>query len=556
MPYPKHSLAALSAIVDIAADAIIALDDNFKIVRFNRGAEQTFGWTEAEMIGQPLDRLLPMGARAVHRGHIRAFAEGETEARRMADRREISGLRRNGESFSAEAAIARVSIEGERTFMVTLRDVSERRRVEDRQRLLATAGWVMAASLDVESTAATVAELPVPLLGDWSVLELLTSDGDMRRAAATHADPLQQELTRALVSRRSPAAAGAPVLRDSRAAHEVEPQRVRNVTAWLNTNFTDSADRARADALGAAAVLSVPLRASGRAIGVLHLVRASVGATHSVEEVQVAEQYAGLAALALENARLYQEARQAVRERDDMLAIVSHDLRNPINAIVLLTGAALDRNSATLLEEDEVVSILAAARQANGLIQDLQDVSRISASRLRIEPRRMSLAELAEEVADQFKPVMADSALQFVRHIDEELPSVFADGMRLQQVLSNLLGNAVRFTPHGGQVTLSLHKVNEMVRIAVRDTGPGILAEDVPRLFERYWQAPRLLRAGSGLGLYIAKGIVEAHGGEIGVTSALGAGSEFWFTIPVPMRPPMPLAVPPMATPPMSPVVQ
>lgn len=535
----NESNAALSAIIDISADAIIALDDDFRIIRFNRGAEHIFGWLEAEMLGQPLDRLLPMPSRAVHRGHMRTFGEGPIDARTMADRRQISGLRKNGEPFPAEASIARVSMHGERTFMVTLRDVSERRRAEERQKLLATAGWVLAASLDVESTMATIAELPVPLLGEWSLLELLSPDGSIRRAAATHVDSHRHEDTASLVSRVPEPVELEPVVGSAaRVAHEMEAQRITDIAAWLQANFHDAASRARAESLGASAVLIVPLRAGGRAIGALHLVRTRPGAHHVMEEVHVADQFAGLAALALENARLYQESRRAVRERDDMLAIVSHDLRNPVNAIVMLTGAVLareaaDDDAAPLMARDEVESIRAAARQADGLIQDLQDVSRISTGRLRVERRRTALGELLKEAADLFEPVMVDAALRFVRDVDASLPTVLADTHRLQQVLSNLLGNAVRFTPHGGEIVISARVIDDMVRIGVKDTGPGVAPDDVPRLFERYWQAPRLLRAGSGLGLYIAKGIVEAHGGEIGVESEIGAGSEFWFTIPV-----------------------
>jgi signal transduction histidine kinase len=388
---------------------------------------------------------------------------------------------------------------------------------------------------------ATIAELPVPLLGEWSLLELLSSDGSIRRAAATHIDTRRHGDTAALVSRIPEPVELEPVVGSAaRVAHEMEAQRITDIAAWLHANFHDATSRARAESLGASAVLIVPLRAGGRAIGALHLVRTRPGAHHTVEEMHVADQFAGLAALALENARLYQESRRAVRERDDMLAIVSHDLRNPVNAIVMLTGAVLSRDPATadgdappLMAREEVESIRAAARQADGLIQDLQDVSRISVGRLRVERRRVAALELVKEAADLFEPVMADAALRFVRDFDGALPTVLADTHRLQQVLSNLLGNAVRFTPHGGQVTLSAHVVDDVLRIGVKDTGPGVAPDDVPRLFERYWQAPRLLRAGSGLGLYIAKGIVEAHGGEIGVASEMGAGSEFWFTIPV-----------------------
>lgn len=536
----SHSHAALAAIVEIAADAIIALDEAFRIVRFNRGAEKIFGWTEAEMLGQPLDRLLPMAARAVHRGHMRTFAEGASDARIMADRRQIAGLRRNGESFPAEASIARTVFDGARTFMVTLRDVSERRRSEERQKLLATAGWVLAASLDVDSTMATIAELPVPLLGEWSLLELLTPEGSSRRVAATHVDPSRHEDTAALVMRTAESPEPSPALTSgARIAHETEAQRVTDIPAWLQENFPDAASRARAEGLGASAVLVVPLRAGGRAIGALHLVRTRAGASHAVEEGQVADQFAGLAALALDNARLFQESRRAVRERDDMLAIVSHDLRNPVNAIVMLTGAVLRLAedtaaadpSAPLMSRDDVEAVRAAARQADGLIQDLQDVSRISAGRLRVDRRRVAAADLLKEAADMFEPVMVEATLRFVRRF-EAVPILLADRQRLLQVLSNLLGNAVRFTPPGGVVTLSSRVEDDRLRIAVQDTGPGVAPDDVPRLFERHWQAPRLLRAGSGLGLFIAKGIVEAHGGEIGVTSELGEGSEFWFTVP------------------------
>lgn len=541
MPH-THSHAALAAIVDISADAIIALDDSFRIVRFNRGAEQIFHWTEAEMLGQPLDRLLPMSARAVHRGHMRTFAEGSSDARTMAYRRAIAGLRKNGEMFPAEASIARVTMEGDRTFMVTLRDVSERVKSEERQKLLATAGWVLAASLDVESTMATIAELPVPLLGEWSLLELLSPDGAMRRAAATHLDPHRHEDTASLLSKVAEPLELEPTAASSaRVAHEAEAQRLTDISAWLNGNFHDAASRQRAQSLGASAVLLVPLRAGGRALGALHLVRTRPGAVHSLEEQQVADQFAGLAALALENARLYQQSRSAVRERDEMLAIVSHDLRNPVNAIVMLTGAVLKREApAAMADEDfapmardEVEAVRAAARQADGLIQDLQDVSRISAGRLRVERRRVPASDFLKECADMFEPVMEDAALRFVRRIDEDLPIVLGDQHRLTQVLSNLLSNAVRFTPHGGEVVLIATRCEDVVRISVRDSGPGVAPDDVPRLFERYWQAPRLLRAGSGLGLYIAKGIVEAHEGEIGVESEVGKGAEFWFTLPV-----------------------
>lgn len=535
----RHSQAALEAIIDIAPDAVIVLDESFRIVRFNRGAERIFGWQEADMLGEPLDRLLPLALRAVHRSHMRGFASGAHDARRMGERRVIAGLRRNGEEFPADASISRVTVSGERTFMVMLRDVSERKRSEDRQRMLAMAGWVLAGSLDEESTLATVAEMPLPLLGDWSLVQLFTEDGSVRRAAASHADPTLAEALAAL-SVVSPdelaeqSRYGSP----ARVAHEGAPVVVTDVSSWFDAALPAPGQNAEARRLGAHSVLVVPLRAGGRGFGALSLVRTAPGSGHTPEEVAVAEQFAASAALALENARLYQEARAAVRERDELLAIVSHDLRNPVNAIVMLTGALLaqsDAGAPVSVEIEQLEAMRGAARQADGLIQDLQDVSRIATGRLRVDAREVAIDDALLQTVELFGPTAEAADLELTADVPMGLPHVLADIPRVQQVLSNLLVNAIKFTPAGGRVHVSaaLDDAGAYLRVTVCDTGPGIPPEDVPRLFERYWQAPRLLRAGSGLGLFIAKGIVEAHGGTIEVQTTLGAGAAFTLTLPV-----------------------
>ena len=535
----RHPQAALEAIIDIAPDAVIVLDDAFRIVRYNRGAERIFGWQEADMLGEPLDRLLPLATRAVHRSHMRGFASGAQEARRMGERRVIAGLRRNGEEFPADASISRVTVAGERTFMVMLRDVSERKRAEDRQRMLAMAGWVLAGSLDEESTLATVAEMALPLLGDWSLVQLFTEDGQVRRVAASHADPTRSaELALLTAAPPEQLAEQSRYGSPARVAHEGAPVVVTDVSSWFDAAFAEPAQNAQARRLGAHSVLVVPLRAAGRGFGALSLVRTTPGAGHTPDEVAVAEQFAASAALALENARLYQEARTAVRERDELLAIVSHDLRNPVNAIVMLTGALLaqsDAGAPVSVEIEQLEAMRAAGRQADGLIQDLQDVSRIATGRLRVDAREVSIAEALLQTVELFGPTADAAELTLTAAVPAELPRVLADVPRVQQVLSNLLVNAIKFTPVGGTVHVSavLDDAGAYVRVSVCDTGPGIAPEDVPRLFERYWQAPRLLRAGSGLGLFIAKGIMEAHGGTIEVQTTLGHGAAFTLTLPV-----------------------
>jgi signal transduction histidine kinase len=187
------------------------------------------------------------------------------------------------------------------------------------------------------------------------------------------------------------------------------------------------------------------------------------------------------------------------------------------------------------VELEQLEAMRGAARQADGLIQDLQDVSRISAGRLRIDARPTSIGDAITQTVELFEPSAEAADLELSCDVPRELPRVIADIPRVQQVLSNLLVNAIKFTPPDGRVhvTAALDDEGQFLRVSVCDTGPGIPPEDVPRLFERYWQAPRLLRAGSGLGLFIAKGIVEAHGGTIEVQTTLGKGTAFTLTLPV-----------------------
>jgi signal transduction histidine kinase len=169
----------------------------------------------------------------------------------------------------------------------------------------------------------------------------------------------------------------------------------------------------------------------------------------------------------------------------------------------------------------------------NRLIGDLLDVSRIESGRLVVDPHPQSVEPLLAEAAEMLTPLAATRGLTFRAPVEAELPRVLADTSRVLQVISNLGGNAIKFTPPGGMVLLTAEHAGSEVRFAVTDTGPGIPEEQLPHIFSRFWQAHGTDRRGIGLGLSIAQGIVEAHGGRIWVTSRLGEGTRFFFTIPV-----------------------
>jgi signal transduction histidine kinase len=229
-----------------------------------------------------------------------------------------------------------------------------------------------------------------------------------------------------------------------------------------------------------------------------------------------------------------EQAERAAHARDDLLAIVSHDLKNPLSIILLQidmmakAGGDDRRRSKTNLQ-----AIQRAARRMDHLIQDLLDTASIEAGKLSVEPRPLEVAPLVAEVLDAMKPLAASKGLQLDNKIPTDLPEVLADAARLQQVFTNLLGNAIKFTPPGGTITIRAEATAETVQFSVADTGPGIAAEDLPHLFDRFWQAQRTARMGTGLGLAIVQGIVVAHGGRIWAESKVGAGSAFFFTLPV-----------------------
>ncbi|HEX8210647.1 MAG TPA: ATP-binding protein [Longimicrobium sp.] len=397
-----------------------------------------------------------------------------------------------------------------------------RREREARQaaELLAEASRVLNASLDAATAVAQLARLVVPRVADCCVVDLFDFDsGEPVRAGAAHADPAEEPRIKAGVLASGPG----------------------SEMAWA-----PSAEEAAACFGGASAgsAVAVPLRAAGRAVGRMVLGRS---APFTPPDVALAEELGHRTAMAVENARLFRAARQATEAREHTLAVVAHDLRNPLTAI-RMDAEMLRSILAPRLDDFErgsLVRIDQVAGQMDGLIQDLLDVSRMERGATALELAPRAADDLLSEAADTLAPLASAHGLTLeVRGCGRET-MVNADGSRVVQVLSNLVGNAVKFTPEGGTVTLSCHRDgDEEVRFAVADTGAGIEPEQLPHIFGAFWQARHADRRGLGLGLSIARGLVEAHGGRIWVESEPGSGTTFHFTLPAhaPLEAPRPAA--------------
>jgi signal transduction histidine kinase len=250
-------------------------------------------------------------------------------------------------------------------------------------------------------------------------------------------------------------------------------------------------------------------------------------------DLETAKELARRAALALDNSRLYREAQDAVRAREAILAVVSHDLRNPLNAIGMSTLLLLKRSLQNPLMRKQLETIQRAARQMQRLIGDLLDTSSIQAGRLGVRQAAHDGDSLVTEAIELNESIGAEKGVVIEGDYALEGLQLWCDRDRVLQVFANLLGNAVKFCQRGERVTVSARRERDQVHIEVSDTGPGMGEEELRHIFEPYWSGERHRKKGTGLGLFITKGILEAHGGSISVQSTPGNGSTFHFTLPV-----------------------
>jgi signal transduction histidine kinase len=228
-------------------------------------------------------------------------------------------------------------------------------------------------------------------------------------------------------------------------------------------------------------------------------------------------------------------AERAARVREEILAVVAHDLRNPLNTMHMGCSLLLDVTTTAEqpVERRQLKMMHRAGQRMKRLVQDLLDARRIHDGRLAVQRQAESMTTILDEAVELLRPLAEAEGIRLTRELGEALPTVFVDPARIHQVLSNLVGNAIKFTPRGGRITMRAQLVGDEVRVAVTDTGPGIAPDQLPHIFCRFWQGQRTDSRGLGLGLAIAKGIVEAHGGRIWVESRVGEGSVFLFAVPV-----------------------
>jgi signal transduction histidine kinase len=400
--------------------------------------------------------------------------------------------------------------------------------------LLARVSDELAAEPDLVPRLERAAQLAVPEFADWCALTLLEGGQRVRRLAVHAADPEQRTLAREMLE-RYPVSLDAP-RGIGRVLREGVTELVPGTGEVLGQHVVGSEEgRVLLERLGICSYLGVPVRGAEGVIGAFVFGMASSGRRFDERSVTVAVELARRTALAIENAQLLETSRREARAREQTLAVVSHDLRTPLSAIRMgahrLQAIATGPTGEAVRAIGEVMK--RSARRMERLIDDLLDVAAIQAGRVSVHPAPYRPGELVREAVQFSQAVAREHGVELDVDADPELPLVRADHDRIMQVFGNLLSNAVKVTSSGGRVSVRAEARAGDVRFGVADTGPGIAGDERERIFEPFRRGAGAAYRGTGLGLAIARGIVEAHGGRIGVDSRPGAGSEFWFTMPL-----------------------
>jgi PAS domain S-box-containing protein len=427
---------------------------------------------------------------------------------------------RNVPIFDADRAL--IAIEG------IARDITQRKRLEIDQSFLAHAGEILVGSLDAATILEELAELTVQSMADCCLVVVAGPDG-LRTDRMTCREPMKRQFAAPLegVMLRPEQAHPALVVLQQRKA-----LLVRQVSEdFLSSMAQTDEQLASLRGLAPASVLVVPLIAHDERLGALVLMRCDRLALYEPDDLPVADDLGRQTALALTNARLYESARRAVQARDETLSIIAHDLRSPL--------AAAHVSAATLFDGSNGDPIRACAERiqrslnrANRLIDDLLDLAGIEAGKLSIDAQSISPPLLVREAVEALLPVAANASLDLRTTMPAGLPAVHADMFRVHQVLSNLIENAIKFTPAGGKIVVSAAEGRDEIRFAVADTGPGIAPEHLPHVFDRFWQQQTKTGRGAGLGLAIAKAIIDVHHGRIWMESGPEKGTTVHFTLP------------------------
>jgi signal transduction histidine kinase/PAS domain-containing protein len=528
----EESVARLTDLYDFAPVAYLTLAPDCRILDANLTAASFFERERGALIGSFLSGLVLPAERKILRAHVEACLSGHTRVDS-----ELSFTRRGRPPTTAQVSSVAIrdSAGASVRCKTVLLDSSALKWERDKLLFTNEASGLLASSFDVTANLIQIARLAVMTVADICIVDLVDEDRTLRRVEVAFGTGVMSPRTDLLAEAHPRVLEGMALARVLRTR---EPLLFETVPGRGSRSSPAVAHDPLVTASAPTSLMYIPIVGRGEVLGVLTFIAVRSGRAYNAIDVATTGELAAHVAMAMENARLYEEAQRAIAARQDVLSFVSHDLKNPLMGIMLTAETILrgapgdDRRSAAQLRR-----IQHAAQQMRRMIDDLLDMTALDAGRLAVQIDSHDVGPLLQAAADQFGPLAAARGIELGVAPPKETLTVACDRQRLTQVFSHLVDNALKFTPEGGRISISARASGQDVVFAVADTGPGIAAELRPLIFERFAQAPGHAMLGRGLGLYIAKGLVAAQAGSIWVESQAGSGATFSFTLPRALSP-------------------
>ncbi|HEY9836436.1 MAG TPA: PAS domain S-box protein, partial [Vampirovibrionales bacterium] len=474
----QASQARLAGLVEIACDGIISVDSNQQITLFNQGAERIFGYDAAEVLGQPLDLLMPSRFVVDHRLQVQNFGKTSGRTQSMGERREITARRSDGTEFPAEASISKLEIDGEQIFTAILRDVSDRKRTE--------AALSQLAAIVEDSEDAILSKTLEGTVVSWNA-------SAYKLFGYSSAEAIGQSIFTLIVpsDRHSEETHLLNKIAQGESVQQFETVRMRKNDTPIHVALTIS-----------------PVKdGRGKIIGISTI------------------------------ARDISERRQIERMKNEFISIVSHEIRTPLTSIrgaIGLLASGMYQNKPERVQRMLEIALTDSDRLVR-LVNDILDLERLESGRLELVKERCDAAHAIAQAVEGVQAIADKEGVRFC--LPPGTATVWASPDALQQILTNLLSNAIKFSPSQSIITLTVQPQWQGVLFAVRDSGRGIPADKLEMIFNPFQQvdaSDSRQKGGTGLGLTICKRIVHQHGGRIWVESTLGEGSTFYFTLPDP----------------------
>jgi signal transduction histidine kinase len=417
------------------------------------------------------------------------------------------------------------------------REMSARAQAEEaerRMRFLAEAGRILASSLDHQATWESMAQLATSStaglsIADLCIIDLLEQGESASQRVISLSPSLRERITERDVT---------DALKDVMSKVAQTGQSIIYPEIWPGKaeSLPPTGDSKTTDALPLESYMCVPLELDGITSGTLTVGWAGHGPTYGAPDLALLHDLVLRVVLSFVRGRLYRSAVAAIRNRDDLLSIVSHDLRAPLAVILGFTNVFLrtvQPGEPASCDPKHIEAIRRSAMQMSRLIEDLLSTASIESEQVLIERQSNAVGPLINEALELMQPLATRKDIRLTTEGSDSLPPIFADRERTMQVFANLIGNAIKFSPAGSAISVRAAQVENCVQFSVEDAGPGIPQDQLARIFDRFWRAPGTEGKGTGLGLFIVKGVVEAHAGKVWATSNVGAGTTFFFTLPV-----------------------